>query len=109
MFSKWSDKLAAFVKALAPRKTVEVVQVAALATVLALGVTLAAAGVRQANAQLPPGDCAGDYNGELCAEGEICVLFICLDFKTYWPDGTEGGCIGTDIYGLPCGGGSVWE
>ena len=89
MFSKWSDKLAAFVKALAPRKAGEVVKAGALTLVIAIGVSMAVVGSSPAPAQ-SSGMCAMWYSGAVCARGSVCLFGGCWDWASYYPRADEG-------------------
>ncbi len=99
--------------AAAASRSADIPRVAALAIVLALGMTMTVVAAQSVRAQSPLDDCSSGNSGNTCMEGEFCLFFVCWDFETFWPgEGDEEpdpGCSGTDRYGLPCGGGSVWD
>ena len=71
-------------------------RVMATALMVALGVSMVVLSVRAQ--QIPPVWTCGDFDGRVCASGEICLFWICWEYENYWPDGDGGG--GSDP-GLP--------
>lgn len=57
---------------------------------LALGATVLGIGTTSLDAQSPsPLDTCGSYSGSVCASGEFCLLFFCLDWEINWPETPE--------------------
>lgn len=70
------------------RKTSNYCRGLATACLFAFGATVLGIGTTALEAQGPsPSDtCSTKNTGNLCMEGEICLLFFCIEWETYWPE-----------------------